>query len=48
MHKLKIAYPKLCAKATKGIENYVMESLGARKVYRCGNTRWELDNYTGM
>ena len=50
-HKLKLKYPNLYEDATKlgkGIENYVMESLGARKVYRCGNTRWEFDSHANV
>lgn len=42
--KLEKSYPSLCEEARKlgkGVENYVMTKLKAKKVYRCGNTRWE-------
>ena len=42
---LKIQYPELLAKAYEtnapNKENFVMVQLGARKVYRSGNTKWE-------
>ena len=42
---LKIQYPELLAKAYEtnapNKENFVMAQLGARKVYRSGNTKWE-------
>ena len=39
---LKVKYPKLYeeAQSVSGKEDYIMTKLGARKVYRCGNTRW--------
>ena len=42
--KLKEEYPYLSALAERmhvGVEDFVMTCLGARKVYRCGNTKWE-------
>ena len=41
--KLKIKYPVLYeeAQSAKNKEDYIMGSLGAKKVYRTGNTRWE-------
>lgn len=42
--KLRVLYPSLVKEAEDkkvGIEDYVMVKLGARKVYRSGNTRWE-------
>lgn len=42
--RLRILYPDLVKEAEDkkiGIEDYVMINLGARKVYRSGNTRWE-------
>ena len=46
VQKLKKNYPKYCEKAinnnANSIETYVMsECIGAKKVYRSGNTRWE-------
>lgn len=38
--RLKKQYPDLYEKAIGSKENYIMIELGARKVYRCGNTRW--------
>lgn len=42
---LKVQYPELLAKAYEtnapNKENFVMVQLGARKVYRSGNTKWE-------
>ena len=40
VNKLKKLYPNLYAKTTNSKENYIMLSLGAKKVYRSGNTRW--------
>ena len=44
-HKLKNKYPELYFKAladnAPNKEDYIMLSLGARKVYRSGNTKWE-------
>lgn len=40
VNKLKKLYPNLYAKTTNSKENYIMVSLGAKKVYRSGNTRW--------
>ena len=42
--KLRVLHPELVKEAEAkevGIEDYVMIKLGARKVYRSGNTRWE-------
>lgn len=43
--KLKHKYPKLYVRAkfeqVSNKENFIMLALGARKVYRCGNTKWE-------
>lgn len=41
--KLAKLYPELYAEATGNKENYIMSALGAKKVYRAGNTRWEKD-----
>lgn len=38
--KLKKLYPDLYEKAGNSKENYIMSSIGASKVYRCGNTKW--------
>lgn len=38
--KLKELYPELYEKAEGSKEDYIMAKLGARKVYRCGNTKW--------
>lgn len=38
--KLKEQYPDLYEEPIGGKEDYIMAKLGARKVYRCGNTRW--------
>lgn len=37
---LKEAYLELYNEAVGSKEDYIMKRLGARKVYRCGNTRW--------
>lgn len=44
--KLKIKYPELYEKAqsAKNKEDFIMTELGARKVYRAGNTRWEKES----
>lgn len=41
--KLKVKYPELYeqAQSAKNKEDYIMFELGAKKVYRAGNTRWE-------
>ena len=43
-HKLKEAYPELYQKAidegASNKENFIMTSLGYKKVFRSGNTRW--------
>lgn len=41
--KLKVKYPQLYeqAQSAKNKEDYIMFELGAKKVYRAGNTRWE-------
>lgn len=42
---LSVTYPKLYNEALEvnasNKEDYIMQKLGARKVYRCGNTLWE-------
>ena len=41
---LREEHPELSSEADEecvGVEDFVMSSLGARKVYRCGNTKWE-------
>lgn len=41
-HKLKELYPKLYKESndSKNREDFIMGKLGAKKVYRCGNTKW--------
>ena len=41
--KLKVKYPELYkqTQSAKNKEDYIMSELGAKKVYRAGNTRWE-------
>lgn len=44
VHKLKKQYPQLYDDSAKNKEDDIMVKLGARKVYCCGNKRWEYVN----
>lgn len=45
-HKLKELYPKLYEESndSRNREDFIMGKLGAKKVYRCGNTKWIWSN----
>ena len=42
VYRLKSLYAELYDPLATNKEDDIMLKLGARKVYRCGNTRWEL------